>query len=96
MSLATQTLKARLRICVQGIRHARTHYVCKYQSCIVFYVGLVVHAPVDVRVVVAHGIMMVWSATAEVLHTYSIYFTVHSDRSVLALSAYVDAPLGLL
>ena len=35
-----------LRVRVQIIRHARTHCVCKYQSCMFSNVGLIVHAPV--------------------------------------------------
>ena len=35
-----------VRVRVQIIRHARTHSVGKYQSCMFLNVGLSVHAPV--------------------------------------------------
>ena len=35
-----------LRVRVQIIRHARTDFVCKYQSCMFSNVGLSIHAPV--------------------------------------------------
>ena len=43
LSLETPRVKT---IRVHIIRHARTHYVVKYQSCMFLNVGLSVHAPV--------------------------------------------------